>query len=242
MKNFTEEQILDIVSRYTLGETISSIAKSYNTYNQKISLLLKNNCATYKQGKRDSKQFITPFTTKICPKCGRDLPLSAYCLGNGKYGKRSICKDCDHKIHNTDEYRLRRKIIRDKKRKEDSDYWRKEREKDNETLLKNENSYKKYMIRSAKQRAKTKNILFDISYSDFSIPEYCPLLGIKLIKHIGQKEKQDNSPSLDRIIPSLGYVKGNVWVISERANRIKSNASVEELELLVKNLKLFLRK
>lgn len=75
MKNFTEEQISDIVSRYILGETISSIAKGYNTYNQKISLLLKNNCTTYKQGKRDSKQFITPFTTKICPKCGRDLPL-----------------------------------------------------------------------------------------------------------------------------------------------------------------------
>lgn len=44
-------------------------------------------------------------------------------------------------------------------------------------------------------------------------------------------------PSLDKIIPKLGYVKGNVWVVSNKANRIKSNATIEELELLVKNLK-----
>lgn len=44
-------------------------------------------------------------------------------------------------------------------------------------------------------------------------------------------------PSLDKIIPKLVYVKGNVWVVSNKANRIKSNATIEELELLVKNLK-----
>lgn len=48
---------------------------------------------------------------------------------------------------------------------------------------------------------------------------------------------QNDSPTIDKIIPNLGYVKGNVWVISAKANRMKSNATVEELELLVKNLK-----
>ncbi len=41
---------------------------------------------------------------------------------------------------------------------------------------------------------------------------------------------QPNSPSFDRIIPTRGYTKGNVIIISNRANRIKSDATVEELE------------
>ena len=46
-----------------------------------------------------------------------------------------------------------------------------------------------------------------------------------------------DSPTIDKLIPSLGYTKGNVWVISRRANMIKSDATLEELELLVGNLK-----
>lgn len=53
-----------------------------------------------------------------------------------------------------------------------------------------------------------------------------------------QKEKQrtDNSPSLDRIDNSSGYVKGNVHIISMRANRIKSDATLQELKSVVKYL------
>ena len=49
--------------------------------------------------------------------------------------------------------------------------------------------------------------------------------------------KSDNSYSLDRIDSNKGYIKGNVWIISNRANTIKNNASLEELELLMSNLK-----
>lgn len=98
--------------------------------------------------------------TKVCPRCGRDLPLSDYSKGSGKFGR-----------------------------------------------------------------------------SDIEIPEYCPLLGIKLNKHVGEGEAKFDSPTIDKLIPSLGYTKGNVWVISRRANMIKSDATLEELELLVGNLK-----
>jgi hypothetical protein len=37
--------------------------------------------------------------------------------------------------------------------------------------------------------------------------------------------------------PEKGYIKGNVWVISNRANTLKNDASLQELELLVENLK-----
>lgn len=48
----------------------------------------------------------------------------------------------------------------------------------------------------------------------------------------------DNSPTLDRKDSTRGYVPDNVWVISHRANRMKNNATLEEMELLVKNWQL----
>lgn len=48
----------------------------------------------------------------------------------------------------------------------------------------------------------------------------------------GEGVRNDASPSLDKIIPSLGYVPGNVLVISWRANRIKCDATANELMLI----------
>ena len=59
------------------------------------------------------------------------------------------------------------------------------------------------------------------------------MLGIPLIH--GNK-CTDNSPTLDKIIPSLGYVSGNIWIISHRANTIKSDASIDELLILAKRM------
>ena len=39
----------------------------------------------------------------------------------------------------------------------------------------------------------------------------------------------DNSPTIDRIVPELGYVKGNVVVVSAKANRIKNDATITEI-------------
>lgn len=77
---------------------------------------------------------------------------------------------------------------------------------------------------SAKSRAKIKGLAFDIEQADITIPEVCPILGVRL-----ERRGSGTSPSLDRINPELGYIKGNVWVISNKANMMKSNASREEL-------------
>lgn len=81
----------------------------------------------------------------------------------------------------------------------------------------------------AKQRAKERGIFFDLKLEDIVIPKYCPILGIELKK----TNNRDTSPSLDRYIPELGYVPGNIAVISNRANQIKSNANLQELKRLV---------
>jgi hypothetical protein len=84
---------------------------------------------------------------------------------------------------------------------------------------------------SAKRRAKERNIPFDITPEDIIVPEYCPALGIPLV--VGNGCAHDGSPSLDRITPSLGYVRGNIVVVSHKANTIKSNATVEDMQKVV---------
>lgn len=64
------------------------------------------------------------------------------------------------------------------------------------------------------------------------IPEFCPILGIKM--SYGPFAERDSSPSLDKIIPELGYVKGNIAVICFRANRFKSDGTLDELRAIVK--------
>lgn len=61
------------------------------------------------------------------------------------------------------------------------------------------------------------------------IPDFCPVLGLPLYRNSGGAAQGPNSPSLDRVNPALGYVRGNVKVISSKANAIKSNATPEEL-------------
>jgi hypothetical protein len=92
--------------------------------------------------------------------------------------------------------------------------------------------YRLYYL--AKQRAKQRNVEFNIEVSDIVIPEICPILKIKLEKNnIGW---MPNMPSLDRIDPKKGYVKGNVKVISGKANVMKNNASIEELKIFTENI------
>ena len=85
------------------------------------------------------------------------------------------------------------------------------------------------MLRAAKQRALKRNLEFNIEKEDIIIPEYCPVFGIKLQRQIGKGKILDSSPSLDRIDNSLGYIKGNIQVISNKANAMKHSASKQEL-------------
>ena len=88
----------------------------------------------------------------------------------------------------------------------------------------------RYMLGRAKTRAKQKGLAFDLELADIVIPECCPIFGLKLA--VSEGVATDTSPELDRIEPSKGYVRGNVMVISRRANRIKNDASPAELQQL----------
>ena len=94
------------------------------------------------------------------------------------------------------------------------------------------------MRNNAKIRAAAKGLPFTIKTSDISVPEVCPVLGVPLTRPDGTtRAPGPYSPSLDRIVPELGYVPGNVMVISYRANRIRNDATAEELEAVLRYAK-----
>lgn len=91
----------------------------------------------------------------------------------------------------------------------------------------------RYLATCARRRARNKGIEFNITHEDIHIPTHCPILGIELKSHVGEGKHggQNDSPTLDRIDPNKGYVKGNIQVLSHLANMMKSNATAEELHL-----------
>jgi hypothetical protein len=91
---------------------------------------------------------------------------------------------------------------------------------------------KQYIINKARCRAKRKRVPFNLTVRDIRIPKKCPVLGIPVFW--GDERKSDNSPSLDCFIPRYGYVSGNVFVISMRANRLKGDASLSEVKKIAR--------
>lgn len=84
------------------------------------------------------------------------------------------------------------------------------------------------LVNRAKHRALVKGLEFDITHEDVSLPTTCPILKIPIRVVRGQGRRQDG-PSLDRMDSTKGYVKGNVWIISDLANRMKQEASVSQI-------------
>lgn len=86
----------------------------------------------------------------------------------------------------------------------------------------------RWLYKIAKARAKKYSLVFEIQHQDIIVPEVCPVFGTPFVKGTIY------CATLDKINPSLGYVKGNIQVLSKKANMMKSNASKEELEQFAK--------
>ena len=117
-----------------------------------------------------------------------------------------------------------------------NDWHKKNRDKHNQKMrawwIKNKyRRPEKHLWVIAKRRAKEDGTPFTITPDDFVVPKVCPVFGVPLV--FGVKSYSPNSPSLDRIDSMLGYVPGNVQVLSHRANTLKSNATLDELKALV---------
>jgi hypothetical protein len=119
-----------------------------------------------------------------------------------------------------------------------SQQWRSENHKQMLATLREyrRDNYERIMIIAARRRAKERGVAFDLDEADIFIPFECPVLGIPLLPSSNGKWSP-GSPSLDRVKPELGYVKNNVRIISWRANQLKRDATLEELERIVEYMK-----
>jgi hypothetical protein len=94
------------------------------------------------------------------------------------------------------------------------------------------------ILARVKNRAKTNKIPFNLDITDIVVPDVCPVLGIPITYGFEKgRGFHPDGPSVDRLKPHLGYVKGNVRVISARANLLKSDATVDELERVLRDLR-----
>ena len=95
-------------------------------------------------------------------------------------------------------------------------------------------SVKRLKFSAKKANAKRNGIEFTLQFGHFEWPKYCPILGLEI--DYFADGRQENSPSIDRIDSSKGYIPGNVHVISWRANRIKNDGTAEEHYKIAKYL------
>jgi hypothetical protein len=90
----------------------------------------------------------------------------------------------------------------------------------------------RHMLNNSKQRAKVSGLKHTLTVDDIVIPDFCPVLGIKL--ETGNRKSHYNAPSIDRIDNTKGYIKENIVVVSTRANLLKKDATINELIMLAK--------
>jgi len=129
------------------------------------------------------------------------------CFYNNRKGKHSRCKPCY--------------------RKRNSSYQKRYRYKNRFAIR----------VRSCKARAKECDLPFDITENHLKEiwTDVCPAFGTPL--DIKAKKSEEGHAQLDRVVPRKGYTIGNVVWLSQRANRIKDDATIEDLERLLEWLK-----
>lgn len=160
---------------------------------------------------------------RICKQCGKDKSLEDFhCNGftraGANKGIRKTCKICTNAINRASYYKYKttRRIAQKK--------WENKRQ---ELEFSDFNLHAKYLLKRCKQVAKKRNIPFNLTLDDIKIPDKCPVFDFPLVKN--RMKMADNSASIDRIIPRLGYTKGNIIVVSLKANRTKNDATPDEL-------------
>lgn len=170
--------------------------------------------------------------TKRCTRCGEVKGLEEFHRwSRGPGGRAYRCKGCNSEQRRkflSNPANRDREIARKRERWSNPAYRerayarKRERQADPEVRI-------RVLACHARGRAQWKGLDFDPDLSDLlPPPTHCPVLGIPIDYSTGRGLRPD-SPSIDRIDNSRGYVHGNRIVISRRANTIKNDATVAEL-------------
>lgn len=165
--------------------------------------------------------------TKVCSHCKQEKEFSLFnkCKTT-KDGLQNYCKECAA---------AKRKRLRKENPEKTKEAWNKYRSK-----MKQDKRYRlSCLLNSSKARAAEKQREHTLTLEDlldlYPKDNCCPVYGFELIW--GDSGFRETSPSIDRIDSSKGYTKDNVQIISWKANRLKSYATLEDLEILVSFMK-----
>lgn len=152
-----------------------------------------------------------------CPFCKKILPLTEFSRNSKtRLGVCCYCRKCvkaKNKLYGPDNYKRA-------KAKWMSTTYRERVTKDP----------RKSMLQKCQGRARAIGRECNINVEDIVIPEYCPILGTKLELFSSDHKRR---PSVDRVDNTKGYVKGNVRVISQAANSMKSWHTLETLRKMI---------
>ena len=155
----------------------------------------------------------------VCSKCKKEKKIEDfYKSSTRKCGYESGCKDC------------RRAAVSSYEKSAQGILTRQVYEQRIRGDLRN--ALQKAM-QEAKRRARKQDVPFNltIEHLESLVVSHCPITEEPLDwekRYVTNGHFTKNSPSLDRIIPSLGYVPGNCAFLSHKGNTIKSNGTIEE--------------
>jgi hypothetical protein len=220
MKILSPKQVEEACTRYLAGESCNTIGKSYGVTGSSIFGLLK----------RRHIQLRSPSESQITPMLGRRFGKLEVLERDGRASNGCAMWKCRCQcgmVKSIDGSLLRRGDI-----VSCGCFAREQATKHGKCA-----TVAYALWESAKARAKKLGVPFSLTLSDITIPERCPVLGIPLQSM--PRACSDQSPTLDRIDASRGYVAGNVMVISHRANSIKRSATIGELQLVIKYMQTY---
>jgi hypothetical protein len=104
----------------------------------------------------------------------------------------------------------------------------------------------KYKVNSLRTVSKKRQLAFDLTWEDIAkcVVDKCPVSGIKLNYNVmnGKSKMANDSPSVDRIDNTKGYIKGNIIIVSNLVNRVKTSLTLDELQSLLPKMVKFYRK
>lgn len=158
---------------------------------------------------------------RTCAQCGEAKSAEHFSWRRDGWKQRlgSRCHECRKKNHHDNPLVARRNAK--------AYYWKNRERRLAEDKIRRRRDPLTPMLMAARTRAKKTGLPFDIKKEDIHLPMRCPVLGMRLKMNDGKCGP--NSPTLDRIVPELGYVRGNVAVISLLANTIKGNATSDQI-------------
>ncbi len=200
--------------------------------------------------------------SKQCKTCGSEVspPVRPYLQSKDR------CDECDRKHKRTKEYSRKKRVAAHERRQEprfcvdcfadmdpmthkaktrcpscveaaiEAGRYSRDKSKIKARVRRGKRDEARRLWDSAKKRAAVKGLPFSITVADIVVPEVCPVFGEPLLPP-SLCGPNPMMPSIDRIDSSRGYEPGNVQIMSHRANILKNDAKIEELEAVLAFLK-----